>query len=127
MFRVRASAACARHVARSYVSERETRTAERAPEALEVVDRRCASPSAAVVVAVEAAGAGAAARLIELPEVDLLVLSAGVSSVILDRCDATLPCDRVSRMAVWAMPREPADATIVGGAESEQCNEVNRS
>jgi hypothetical protein len=47
-------------------SEREAGAAERAPEALEVVERRRAATGAAVVVAVDAAGVGAAARSMEL-------------------------------------------------------------
>src|SRR6185369_8240912 len=52
------------------VSEREARAAQRAPEALEVADRRGSGPGAAVVVAMHAASARAAARVIELPVMD---------------------------------------------------------
>src|SRR6266852_7970632 len=51
------------------ISEREAGTAEHAPAAPEVVCRHRAGPGAAVIVAVDAAGAGAAARVIELPAV----------------------------------------------------------
>jgi hypothetical protein len=48
------------------ISEGEAGTAEHAPEAPEVVGRHRAGPSVAVVMAVYAAGGGAAARVIEL-------------------------------------------------------------
>src|SRR5258706_6969863 len=44
----------------TWVSEREARAAERAPEALEVVGRRGARPDATVVVGVDTAGDGLA-------------------------------------------------------------------
>src|SRR5580658_8767052 len=45
------------------MSHRPARAAERAPEALEVVDRNPPRPRARVIVAMDAAGAGAAAAL----------------------------------------------------------------
>jgi hypothetical protein len=65
------------------LSEREAGAAERAPEALEIVDRRSTAPGAAVAVPVDTAGAGAAARLIELLAVHLpatLVAPGGVTA-----------------------------------------------
>src|SRR6266542_6018147 len=47
-------------------SERDARGAKRAPKALGIVDRRGACPSAGMIVTVDAAVVGAAARCIEL-------------------------------------------------------------
>jgi hypothetical protein len=53
----------------SQISKREAGAAEQAPEALEVVGRHRAGPGVTLIVAVDPAGRGAAAHIIEPPTV----------------------------------------------------------